>query len=142
MPYVPIPSHTDIPHLRKSRRFKQAMDEAIELRGRIDAAEARIAELKTQRIEPELVVAGVEGRVDYNGWQVAVVDRAEGKKLNRKKLVVAMEARGYDTSVIDEALETTPGAHYVELRSPKDDDEGEVNPAIRTAKKVAKVLTR
>lgn len=120
MPYTPVPSYSTNPRLKRSTKFGAAMREAITIRGQIEALEARLSVLKTQRIEPELIAAGIEGRVEYEGWQVVVVERREGQKLNRKKLMVAMEQRGYDTSIVAEAMEITPGSHYVELRGPKE----------------------
>ena len=132
---VPIPDYTDNPHLKRSKRFQKAVARSLELKDEIAERQEEYDELRTEVLLPEMIEADVP-RVICQGAQVGVVERKGYKKLDRAKLVVALEKRGYDLSVLDEGSVVVDASTYVEVRSPRED----ASPK-GVAKRVAKALS-
>lgn len=146
MPFTPTPKWQDIEGLRTNRKFRTAADKAIEIKRQIEALEDQLDELKMQKLLPDMIAAdckrvifSVKGPqntdVDY---QIGVVERKETKRLNKQKLIVEMEKRGIDTSIIDDCSDTSPASTYVEIRSPREQQEP-FTKAVRSAVNRSKV---
>lgn len=117
---APIPDYTTNPHLKRSKRFQKAAARALVLKDEIAERIEEYDELRTETLLPEMIEAGVP-RVSIAGAQVGVVERKEYKKIDRAKLIAALEKRGYDLTVIDEGSVTVDASTYVEVRSPRED---------------------
>lgn len=133
MPYVETPSYRDNPALRRSRRFHRLADRAIALKDEMAERENEYEEIR-QKLLPELIEADAT-RVEYNGAQIGIVNRKASKRLNKDKLIAALESRGIDLSVLDEAYEPTEASTYVEVRTAKSEQQ-------KTAERVARTLRR
>ena len=120
--------YTELKPLQRSRRFQGIMDRAITLKKEIDAREIEYNALR-EALEPVLAEAGVVGQmVVYKGYVTGIVQRKEGTKLNRKKLVVALQSRGYDLAVIEEGSDITEASQHVQIREhsePKTEEEAD-----------------
>lgn len=140
MPYIPVPDYSTVKPLRQSRRFKRMMDRAIEIKSAIEALNDEYSDIRAD-LEPELVGAGVKSVV-YQGHTVSHITRKEGKKLDKKKLVVNLQALGVDLSVIDESSDIVPETSYVEIRGQKEltPEEVETKPPRTVARHVGRKL--
>ncbi len=128
MPYIPVPSYRDNDYLRKSRRFRAAADRAVALKREIDEAKVEYDEVRMQKLLPELLAADAERVVFEAGeqrYQIGIVKKKAGKRLNQQRLIVLMQARGYDVSVLDEAMEATEESMHVEIRTVREKDGAE-----------------
>lgn len=129
MPFVEVPSYTEFDHLKKSKAFRTAFNEAIEVRQQMEALEQRLGELKDE-LEAELLVAEIEPgtSIDYEGWRVLVVDKPGSKKLDKKKLLTVLKkslgSEAKAVGVLKQAMVEGKPSHYVQIVSPKDKPEG------------------
>ena len=91
---VPPPLWNEVKQLAADMQFAESMDRAIGIRDAIEVLETELARIKEQQLEPSLVAAQVKGRVRYKDWEVGVVQRSGSVRIDRKKLVAALEQHG------------------------------------------------
>lgn len=124
MPYVPVPSYSDNDYLKKSKEFRALMTQAQTLRTQIDDLEKQLAEIK-DGLEAELLAAEVES-VTYHGWRVTVVDVPSKQSVDKKMLLkVLVDSLGQQKAKLlaKKAMKATAAKHYVQLSSPKENEE-------------------
>lgn len=125
---VPVPSWDSVPQLANDVKFNQGMERAIEIREAIETLESELSRIKEEELEPSLIGAGVKGRVKYGQWEVGVVQRKGSTRIDRKKLVQALESAGVQPEPIVSAASVT-GADSVYLwlgrSKPANGDPGE-----------------
>jgi hypothetical protein len=121
MPYVEVPKYTEFEELKKSKAFKNASERAIEIRLEMDALDEELANLKDE------VEADPNTTVEYEGWQIRVVDTPGTPRLDKKKLVKELgKALGSEAKAVGVLKKSMiPGApkHYVMFSSPKEKKE-------------------
>jgi hypothetical protein len=119
MPFIDVPSYEEFEVL-KSGRFRSLMDSATELKNDIAVLEAQLAEVKDE-IDKELAEAEVTGSVMYNGWRVSVVNTEGRPKLDKKKLLRLLGAKG--PSLFKQAMIPGVPKHYIQITSPKEKED-------------------
>lgn len=120
MPFVEVPKYTEFEELRTNKTFRTLMDEAIDIKQRIEVLESDLMAVKDE-IEIELAAAAVDGSVEYKGYRVCVVDKAGSPRLDRKKLLKLLGPKGVE--IMQKATIIGKPSHYVSLTAPKQEEE-------------------
>lgn len=122
MPFVEVPKYTEFEELRTNKTFRFLMDEAIDIKRRIEELNDELSVVK-DNIEVELAAAAVEGSVDYKGYRVCVVDKVGSPRLDRQKLLKLLGPKGVE--IMQKATVIGKPSHYVSLTSPKEESNGD-----------------
>lgn len=119
MPYIPPMKYAENKDLKKSKAFRNAMNRCIEIAVLQKQLKQEADDLRNDVIEPELIVAGVADQtVDYNGWQVKIIDKQGAAKVDMKRLLTLLGPEG--PQLVKKAMKQGAPSHYVQINPPRE----------------------